>query len=657
MRRFATLACVALIASLVAAETLEELAAKFQEERGKEAAQRRSTIVQIGALRSRESAEFLRHALGVEKDSTVRIYLVNALGANATPEAYRGLVAYLDRETEDVGLQSTIARALGGFGTAEALKRLVALYKEAKKEDSVRYAVAQALRGFGVEEFGRELDRFFFDALDDAYAYVRAEAVEFLAPRKDKRVIAASKEILEKETTARVRKAAVEALKQAGTHDAFLSLFEAAGTEADEATKKAMVDAMVTFTDPAVIKWVVQLGTAQKDPALRGVAVALLGRSREPSAVKAVVKALHDPEATVRLAAIDALVSMGANDAADEVLKLTSDEDPAVAAAAVEALGLLGAESPEVVRRLLALLKSRASDVLNAAMGALGRMKVVEAFEPIRDLLDHEAWQVRAGAIEALVRLRVREGVPALIERLAKEDGRLQHDIATALKRLTGQRLGTNAATWKKWWEDQGEAFVVPPESETGDAAEEGGTTYYGIPVVSRRICFLLDISGSMSAEAATGESRAGDKSKKNRLDVAVKELCETIDRLAKDVRFNIVLFDDRVEPWEKELQLADDAKKADAKKFLDRQRPRGGTNIYDPLEAALLGKDVDTVFLLSDGAPGSGKFVQAEDILREIRKLNRSRKVVVHTIAIGLDTPLMRELAKQNGGKAITKK
>ncbi|GEM_PF-1077892 len=636
--------------------TLEELQAKFQAERGKASNERYSTIQQIGALRTREAADFLRAALVAETEAVVRTYLVNALATNGTPEAFKILVTLLDREKEDVSLRTTLARALGEFSTEEAFKRLVALYKEGKKEDAVRYAVAQAIRGFVVEEFGKEMDRFFFDALDDTYAYVRAEAVRHLAPKKDKRVLAVAKAILEKETLAPVRQAAVEALKVAGTQDAFLALFEAAGKESDEATKKAMIDAMVTFTDPAVVKWISAQGTNQKDPALRRVAVALLGRSKEPAAIKAVVKALRDPDASVRVAAIDALIAMGAKDAADEVLKLTGDQDPSVAAAAIEALGLLGEDSPEVVKRLLGLLKSRAADVLNAAMGALGRMKAVEALKPILGLLDHETWQVRAGAIEALVKFREKEAILALIERLAKEDGRLKHDIAAALKKLTGQKLGTNAETWKKWWADEGVAFVVPPESETGDAAEEGMTTYYGIPVVSKRICFLLDISGSMSASAETGESQAGDKSQKNRLDVARKELIETIERLAKDVRFNVVLFDDRVEPWEKALVLADDAHKADAKKFLDRQRPRGGTNIFDPLEAALMDKDVDTVFLLSDGAPGSGKFVQAEDILREIRKLNRSRKVVIHTIAIGLDTPLMRELAKQNGGKAIVK-
>ncbi|MEK7867322.1 MAG: HEAT repeat domain-containing protein, partial [Planctomycetota bacterium] len=281
------------------APTLEELQAKFQEERSKPYNERYATIQQIGALHTREAADFLRAALGAETEAVVRTYLVNALAANGTPEAFRYLVAFLDHEKEDAGLRASLARALGEFSTEEAFKRLVALYKESRKDDAVRYAAAQAVRGFTVEEFGKEMDRFFLDALDDTYAQVRAEAVRFLAPKKDKRVLAVAKEILAKETLALVRQAAVEALKCAGTQDAFLALFEAAGKESDEATKKAMVDAMVTFTDPAVVRWVSQQGTSQKDPALRRVAVALLGRSKEPAAIKAVVKALRDSDASV----------------------------------------------------------------------------------------------------------------------------------------------------------------------------------------------------------------------------------------------------------------------------------------------------------------------------------------------------------------------
>jgi len=93
---------------------------------------------------------------------------------------------------------------------------------------------------------------------------------------------------------------------------------------------------------------------------------------------------------------------------------------------------------------------------------------------------------------------------------------------------------------------------------------------------------------------------------------------------------------------------------RASLAKHLRSQRPTGGTNLYDGLEMALLTKDVDTIYLLSDGSPGSGKFVAAADILREIGKLNRTRRVAIHCVAVGFDSPLMRELAAQNGGQYV---
>ena len=52
-----------------------------------------------------------------------------------------------------------------------------------------------------------------------------------------------------------------------------------------------------------------------------------------------------------------------------------------------------------------------------------------------------------------------------------------------------------------------------------------------------------------------------------------------------------------------------------------------------------------------SDGSPGSGKFVAHDDILREIRKLNQTRRIAIHCISLGNDSDLLRALASQNGG------
>ena len=61
---------------------------------------------------------------------------------------------------------------------------------------------------------------------------------------------------------------------------------------------------------------------------------------------------------------------------------------------------------------------------------------------------------------------------------------------------------------------------------------------------------------------------------------------------------------------------------------------------------------DVDTIFLLSDGAPGAGKYVATPDILRAVRRENQTRRIAIHCVSIGMDSDLMKKLARENGGR-----
>jgi Mg-chelatase subunit ChlD len=89
----------------------------------------------------------------------------------------------------------------------------------------------------------------------------------------------------------------------------------------------------------------------------------------------------------------------------------------------------------------------------------------------------------------------------------------------------------------------------------------------------------------------------------------------------------------------------------------------KGKTNTFGAIKTALGVNDLrtqdqnykveaDTVFFLSDGRPTAGEYVDADDILREIKAINELRKVVLHTIAIGeFQKEFMKRLADQNGG------
>ena len=65
--------------------------------------------------------------------------------------------------------------------------------------------------------------------------------------------------------------------------------------------------------------------------------------------------------------------------------------------------------------------------------------------------------------------------------------------------------------------------------------------------------------------------------------------------------------------------------------------------------------RQLDTVFFLSDGKPSTGKYVDINDIVDEVTKVNKVYQMTLHTIAIGsFDKNFLRALAMQNGGEFV---
>ena len=77
------------------------------------------------------------------------------------------------------------------------------------------------------------------------------------------------------------------------------------------------------------------------------------------------------------------------------------------------------------------------------------------------------------------------------------------------------------------------------------------------------------------------------------------------------------------------------------------KRRPKGGTELFLGLNKALRDKQVDTIFVLSDGQVRAG-----HTILDAVEALNGDRRIAIHCVAIGTDSLLLRHLAAQNGGR-----
>jgi hypothetical protein len=354
--------------------------------------------------------------------------------------------------------------------------------------------------------------------------------------------------------------------------------------------------------------------------------------------------------------------------------------------------------------KALASLKKLQKDadpsVRVAVARALAAFRRAEAFQTLELCAKDEDWRVRAAVVGAIAQTRTPEVVSLLIDMMAKETGRLKDDINTALKALTGEDLGF-ADTWAKWWQAQGKQLPREPAKggASGDASLKATDTsrFYGIPTQSERICFIIDISGSMLHEVEELKPKGagpitGKKEKesempvggKTRMEVAKNELKRSITNLAPDKSFTVVFFNHAVQPWRPQLEKATPTVKEELRKDVDAIAASGTTYTLGALREAFLiagvteagapskpttgakkGPGIDTIFLLSDGGPTDNKMEDAqpmdpEIILEAVRQWNRDAGIVIHTIAVDTEavgTYFLKQLAAQNGGQFVERR
>ena len=351
----------------------------------------------------------------------------------------------------------------------------------------------------------------------------------------------------------------------------------------------------------------------------------------------------------VRVPLIEALGRLRVQSAATELARIARREkrDKASRDAAMVAIARLGLAA-EPIRKLFDE-QGNSRDWFRRldAADVLARYADATAVSWLAKRLEDDEWRVRIAAARGLGRIRTKEAVGPLIARLGREEhGRTRRAMADALFRITGQHLYDIHELWMKWWSDNRERFVVPttlPLRQKGKGGRKTVARFYGVPVDSERVAMVLDQSGSMGTSERGGAPTDFDR--------AVKETLKVAARMRDGALFNVILFGSEVHPWAKTLIRLTKQSRADLGKHLSAQKPTGGTNLYDALEFAIKMPGVDSIFLLSDGFPSDGKFQDRRNILREIGKLNKRRRIQIHCVALGWDSTLLKELAAQTGG------
>jgi hypothetical protein len=284
-------------------------------------------------------------------------------------------------------------------------------------------------------------------------------------------------------------------------------------------------------------------------------------------------------------------------------------------------------------------------------------------------LLGDDDWRVRAAAIQAGLQRWTTEIVPPLIDRLVVERGRLRDDVQRALETFTGADVAADADLWRAWWQARKESFepIARPRLTGGrvpfrDAAQrpgedEGTVAFFDLPLHSKRLLFVFDLSGSIRNPAWEGADAP------TKLEVIREEMARTLRALPEDTAFDLLVYryPSSFPPKPKQVRafgkLAP-ARSANVKKalaWLDKQEAKGWGAFVEPLETAIRDEAVDTAVLLSDGRPSRGRYDRDFRILQEFPALNRVGQLAVHTVLLGTkgaDRKFMQALADLTGGR-----
>lgn len=389
-------------------------------------------------------------------------------------------------------------------------------------------------------------------------------------------------------------------------------------------------------------------------------------------------------------------------------------ENPRVRAYVIWALALTGD-----LKDLTELLDDKQPIVQVAAADALAE-RADASSSPlfIKILTEARTWEIKYAALKGLEKGGDEKCIEALIEGLAKcrsDEGRLKDQYIQTLKKLVGVDVKSDDPNaWKAAWAAKKDGKEAPEGATMAEPTE-----FYGLKTRSTRIVFVLDRTGSMAApgsepsrtvfklppeamgvgtkepkeetyareESTKIKKKWDDRKAATRMEVARKELINSVYVLSPKVHFNVVWYESVAKPWKPELVPANWMNKLDCIKDADKLDASGSTNIWEGLETAFkmletpqrkdairLDKSAnyatsvggaDTFFLMTDGQPTEGRLQKPEEILAELRKVNQLRKVTIHTICVGDINPaeppaanpdpvFLKKIADENGGDFV---
>ena len=609
-------------------------------------AQRRRMIGWIGEINSPRVTKYLQVELARLTRWPSGTFVIEAMSKRARPAVRADLLRALKRADAHLTVRVAATEALFALGE-EATAELLEI-AHTSKDAKVRQGVLNGLSSCDSELVRRELARLVNNGTHENRRFVlvntativgdpvidqaRVQAVKqgnlmgaatawrLLAEQKNARAFTLTLDVIERVYDVPAPPAAAElvrGLAAVGDADFFPALLRFGAVKGRVVQQALKIAARSVAAQPELIDFLIEDGLESETSVERIAAKVLLAEAPASALQPLIVKVRKRLKRNRRKML----------DTAEDLHELLSKD-------------------PTWVQDLASMVSAKDLESRMLGLALLLEMKSPAAVTAAQKCLRNRAWELRSLALRYLAVNRDVTSIPALIARYGAEDGRLKHELDAALFVHTGKRCWSRA-TWSRWWRNNKEGFALPhPDTVKAGGTTSGGQTvsYYDIPLVSSRLAFVVDYSGSMGAKVGTDRKRT-------RLDVAKKQLTSVFSALPKTHKVNVILFESNVDPIWKEVRPLTNSNRRELLEEVEAVKQTGGTNLFDAIEYAFQDPEVDTIYLLTDGDPASGRFTEPAEILEQIRMMNRSRQIVIHCISIGKRSPLLQDIAELTSG------
>ncbi len=198
-----------------------------------------------------------------------------------------------------------------------------------------------------------------------------------------------------------------------------------------------------------------------------------------------------------------------------------------------------------------------------------------------------------------------------------------------------------------------------PASTASNTSGTSGANAFYGIETkITKRMIFVVDVSGSMEADAGDGRTRIAVL--RNELMSTLRGVAATANRIDAPNEigtFRIMAFSTGIQlfPEKGSTGLRDRVALSEAEGFVRNLGADGMTNMrmaWERIMGMVERDEIDTVYFLSDGDPTDCNGEQLKQLLKSL-----SEKVTVHCIAIGQESPLLRDIANSHHGTYVERK